>query len=82
MKIEIVTMAALLAAMLAVPSQASAPRERTPQPAASLLLAQARGDASCKLDGRNVPQGTTYCDQGSLMRCSARGGWEKTGKSC
>jgi hypothetical protein len=83
MKTQIVTIAALLAAMLALPSQARAPHERTPQqPAASLILAQARGDATCQLDGRRVPQGTTVCEAGYVVRCTARGSWEKTGKPC
>jgi len=84
MKTEIVTMAALLAAVLALPSQARAPQERAPQqqPATSLILAQARGDATCELDGRRVPQGATVCQQGQTMRCTARGSWEKSGKPC
>lgn len=84
MKIEIVTMAALLAAMLALPSQARAPHERVPQqqPAASLILAQARGDATCELDGRRVPQGTTRCEAGNVVRCTAQGSWQRTGKPC
>jgi len=83
MKTQIVTIAALLAAMLAPPSQARAPQERTPQqPAASLILAQARGDATCELDGRRVPQGASYCEAGRVVRCTARGSWEKTDKRC
>jgi hypothetical protein len=83
MKTKIVTVAALLAAMLAMPSQARAPQERTAQqPAGNLILAQARGDATCELDGRRVPQGTTLCMQNQTMRCSPRGTWEKTGKAC
>jgi hypothetical protein len=83
MKTEIVTMAALLAAMLALPSQARTPQDRAPQqPAASLILAQGRGEATCKLEERNVPQGTTYCKEGFVVRCTPRGTWEKTGKGC
>jgi hypothetical protein len=83
MKTKIVTLAALLAAMLALPSQARAPQERAPQPlATSLILAQARGDATCQLEGRRVPQGTTRCDAGSVVRCTAQGSWERTGKPC
>jgi hypothetical protein len=83
MKAEIVMTVAVLAAMLALPSQARAPQERAPQqPAASLILAQARGDATCELDGRRVPQGTTLCQAGHVTRCSARGTWERTGKAC
>jgi hypothetical protein len=78
MKTEIVTIAALLAAMLALPSQARAPQ----QPATSLILAQARGDATCQQEGRRVPQGTTYCAAGYVVRCTARGSWEKTSKRC
>jgi hypothetical protein len=83
MKIEIVTMAALAAAMLALPSQAGAPQERAPQqPATSLILAQARGDATCQLEGRRVPQGTTRCEAGNVVRCTAQGSWQRTGKPC
>ena len=83
MKTKIVTIAALLAAMLALPSQARAPQERTTQqPAASLILAQGRGDATCPLEGRKVPQGTTRCEAGNVVRCTARGSWERTGKPC
>ena len=82
MKTQIVTTAALLAALMALPSQARVPQERTAQPAGILILAQARGDATCKLEGRNVPQGTTYCEAGYVLRCTARGSWERTGKPC
>jgi hypothetical protein len=83
MKTQIVTIAALLAAMLALPSLARAPQERTPQqPTASLILAQARGDATCQLEGRRVPQGTTRCEAGNVVRCTAQGSWERTGKPC
>ncbi|HET9735132.1 MAG TPA: hypothetical protein VFP62_07655 [Burkholderiales bacterium] len=83
MKTQIVTIAALLAAMLALPSQARAPQERTAQlPATSLILAQARGDATCPLEGRQVPQGTTRCDAGHVVRCTAQGSWQRTGKAC
>lgn len=78
MKTKILTTAALLAAMLALPSQARAPQ----QPAEALILAQARGDATCQLEERRVPQGTSYCEAGHVMRCTARGSWEKTGKRC
>jgi hypothetical protein len=78
MKTKIVMTAAVLAAMLALPSQARAPQ----QPAAGLILAQARGDATCELDGRRVPQGTTLCQAGQVTRCSARGTWERIGKAC
>ena len=78
MKIEIVTVAALLAAMLALPSQARAPEAQK----SLLLLAQGRGEATCKQEERNVPQGTTYCKEGYVVRCSPRGTWEKTGKAC
>jgi hypothetical protein len=78
MKIHVVITAALLAALVALPSQAREPQ----QPAASLILAQARGDAQCKLEGRSVPQGTSHCEAGYIVRCNARGSWEKTGKRC
>lgn len=77
MKSKIVMMAALLAAMLALPSQARAPQDRA-QP---LILAQS-GSATCEMDGRRVPQGTTYCSKGFVMRCSPSGSWEKTSKTC
>ena len=82
MKTQLVTTVAFLAALMAMPSQARAPQERAAQPAANLILAQARGDATCKLEGRNVPQGTTYCEAGYVLRCTARGSWERTGKPC
>ena len=82
MKTKIVSIAALLAAMLALPSQARAPQERAPQLAPSLILAQARGDATCQLEGRRVPQGSTRCEAGSVVRCTAQGSWERTGKPC
>jgi hypothetical protein len=78
MKTKIVMTAAVLAAMMALPSQARAPQ----QPTAGLILAQARGDATCELDGRRVPQGTTLCQAGQVTRCSARGTWERIGKAC
>lgn len=78
MKTKIMTAAAVLAAMLALNSQARAPQ----QPSPNLILAQARGDATCQLEERRVPQGTRYCDAGQLVRCTARGTWEKTGKRC
>ena len=78
MKTQIVTTATLVAVMLAVPSQARAPQDR----AAPLILAQAGGAATCEMDGRRVPQGTTYCSKGFVMRCSPRGSWEKTDKRC
>lgn len=77
MKGTTIAMSALVAAMLATPAQARAPQERT-EP---LILAQS-GSATCEKDGRRVPQGTTYCSKGTVMRCSARGSWEKTDKRC
>jgi hypothetical protein len=78
MKIEIVTLAAVLAALLAVPAQAQTP----PQRAQNLILAQSNGTATCKMDGRQMPQGMTYCRKGIVMRCSQNGTWEKTDKRC
>ena len=78
MKARILTLAALVAAMLSLPSQARAPQE----PGSLLILAQGRGEATCKLEERNVPQGMTVCREGYVMRCSPRGSWEKTGKTC
>ena len=77
MRSKIALLAALLAAVFALPSQARAPEQR-----GWLLLAQAGGEATCELDGRRVPQGATVCQQGQTMRCTARGSWEKTGKPC
>lgn len=82
MKTEIVAVTALVAAMLALPSQAGAPQEQAPQARATLMLAQAKGEATCEQEGRRVPQGTTYCERGRVVRCTPRGRWEKTGKSC
>jgi hypothetical protein len=82
MKTETLTMAALLAALITLPVQARAPHERAPQSGGSPILAQARGDATCTLDGRNVPQGMSYCREGYVVRCSARGTWENTGQRC
>jgi len=78
MKTQVVTMAALLAAMLSLPTQARAPEEQK----ALLILAQGRGEATCKMEERNVPQGTTTCKEGYVVRCTPRGTWERTGKAC
>jgi len=78
MKTEIVTMAALLAAMLSLPTQARAPEAQR----GLLILAQGRGEATCKMEERDVPQGTTTCKEGFVVRCTPRGTWEKTGKAC
>jgi hypothetical protein len=78
MSIRIASFAALAALALALPSQARAPEPQQ----ATLILAQSRGEASCEMDGRRVPQGTRVCFDGQQMTCSARGRWEKTGKAC
>lgn len=78
MSIRIASFAALAALAIAVPSQARAPEPQQ----ATLILAQSRGEATCELDGRRVPQGTRVCLEGQQMTCSPRGRWERTGKSC
>lgn len=77
MKSKIAMFAALLAASLAMPSQARAPD----RPAAWLLLAQG-GLATCELDGRKVPQGMTLCREGYVHTCGRSGRWERTSKAC
>lgn len=74
---KIAILAALLAAALALPSQARAPD----QPAAWLLLAQGNL-ATCELDGRKVPQGMSLCRDGFVHTCGRSGSWERTGKPC
>jgi len=77
MKSRIAIFSALLAAALAIPTQARAPD----RPAAWLLLAQ--GDlATCELDGRKVPQGMSLCRDGYVTTCNRSGRWEKTSKRC
>jgi hypothetical protein len=74
---KIAILAALLAAVLTLPSQARAPEK----PASWLLLAQERLP-TCELDGRKVPQGMTICRDGYVHTCGRSGRWEKSGKSC
>jgi hypothetical protein len=74
---KIAILAALLAAALALPSQARAPEKQ----AAWLLLAEERLP-TCELDGRKVPQGMSICRDGYVHTCGRNGGWVKTGKAC
>jgi hypothetical protein len=77
MKSKIVLLAALLAAVFALPSQARAPEQR-----GWLLLAQSDGQASCELDGRRVPQGASMCRDGYVSTCNRSGRWERSSKRC
>jgi hypothetical protein len=77
MKSRIAIFAALLAAALAMPSQARAPD----RPAGWLLIAQGKL-ATCELDGRKVPQGMTLCLDGYVHTCNRSGRWEKSAKAC
>ncbi|MDH4174076.1 MAG: hypothetical protein OEW90_22180 [Betaproteobacteria bacterium] len=74
---KIAIAAALLAAALALPSQARAPEKQ----AAWLLLAQERS-VTCELDGRKVPQGMTICRAGYVHTCGRSGQWERSRKPC
>lgn len=77
MKAKVSLLAALLAAVLALPSQARAPEQK-----GWLLLAQSDGRASCVLDGRKVPQGTRMCRDGYVTTCSRSGTWTRSGTRC
>jgi hypothetical protein len=77
MNSKIVLFAALLAAVFALPSQARAPEQR-----GWLLLAQSDGQATCDLDGRRVPQGSSMCRDGYVSTCNRSGRWERTSKRC
>jgi hypothetical protein len=77
MKSKIVLLAALLAAVFALPSPARAPEQR-----GWLLLAQSDGQASCELDGRRVPQGASMCRDGYVSTCNRSGRWERSSKRC
>ncbi len=77
MRSKIVLLAALLAATLALPSQARAPEQR-----GWMLLAQSDGQATCELDGRKVPQGMSLCREGYVHTCSRSGRWDRTSKRC
>lgn len=77
MRSKIAMLASLLAATLALPSQARAPEQTT----GWLLLAQSE-QATCQLDGRKVPLGTTYCREGYVVKCNRSGNWERTSKRC
>jgi hypothetical protein len=78
MRSKIAMLAALLAAALALPSQAGAPEQRT----GWLLLAQSDGLATCELDGRKVAQGVRLCRDGYVHTCGRSGRWEKTSQAC
>jgi len=77
MRSKIALLAALLAAVFALPSQARAPEQR-----GWLLLAQAGGEATCELDGRRVPQGASMCRDGYVSTCNRSGRWERTSRRC
>ena len=74
---KITLLAAMLAAVLALPSQARAPEQQ-----GWLLIAQSDGRARCELDERKVPQGTIMCREGYVTVCNRAGRWESTGKRC
>lgn len=74
---KIALLAALLAATLALPSQARAPEQQ-----GWLLLAQSDGQARCELDDRRVPQGASLCREGYVTVCNRAGRWERTAKRC
>jgi hypothetical protein len=74
---KIALFAAMLAAVLALPSQARAPEQQ-----GWLLLAQSDGQARCELDGRRVAQGSSLCREGYVTVCNRAGSWERTGKRC
>ena len=77
MKSKIALLAALLAAVFALPSQARAPEQR-----GWLLLAQSDGQATCELEGRRVPRGTIMCRDGFVSTCTRSGRWERTSRHC
>ncbi len=77
MKTKIALLAALFAAVFALPSQARAPEQQ-----GWLLLAQSDGQATCELDGRRVPQGASMCRDGYVSTCKRSGRWERTSKPC
>lgn len=68
----------LIASIVALSAIAPAQSLRAEAPA-RWLLAQ---NAYCTLDGRKVPEGTSYCSQGSVLLCSASGTWRNTNKPC
>lgn len=70
-------LAALLAAVFALPSQARAPEQR-----GWLLLAQSGGQATCELDGHRAPKGASICLDGYVSTCNRSGRWERTNKRC
>jgi hypothetical protein len=77
MKSKIALLAALLAAVFALPSQARAPEQQ-----GWLLLAQSDGRATCELDGRRVPQGASMCRDDYVSTCNRSGRWERSSKRC
>ena len=77
MRSKIALLAALLAAVFALPSQARAPEQQ-----GWLLLAQSDGQATCELDGRRVPKGASICLDGYVSTCNRSGRWERTSKRC
>jgi hypothetical protein len=59
------------------PALAPAASEQAPPPR---LLAQ-EGMPTCKLDGRDVPTGATFCREKRVWVCE-RGSWVSSGKAC
>ena len=81
-------MLAVLIALFAANASSNTARETAalPLPAvkaspAPRLFAQDRPMPTCSLDNRQVPVGSTSCQEGRLMICE-RSGWTSTGKSC
>jgi len=76
MTFKIALLAAPLAALLSLPSQARAPESQ-----GWLILAQS-GGATCALEGQQVPNGTRVCREGYIWRCIKSGRWDRTSKPC
>lgn len=68
----------LIAAIAALSAIAPAQSLRAEAPA-RWLVAQ---NATCMLDGRQVPSGANYCKEGLLWVCSGSGTWTNTNKPC
>lgn len=60
---------------------ASAPSTASGSAPPTWLLAQDRRMPACKLDNRDVPVGTTICQQKRVWVCE-RGQWVNSGKLC
>lgn len=66
-----------LAAALSLSAAPTLPQAASATP--SWLVAQV---AYCDLDGRKVPNETTFCREGRLWVCSTSGTWSNTNKPC